>query len=508
MRFFLVCIFWLMSIAVVAAQSGASDGYVVEVPRAYVTAGYIDRYENVTPNDYSCFGEVCYVHAADSAALQQLINDNIPISYEENFTYELNSNDTEFRYQSAFNNESIGWKNAKAIVDNATISDMPVIAIVDTGYTKHVDIDANIYACYSVSSDNCTDYKGHGNQVAGIAGAITDNNLGIASSSFGKVLLMPVKAFSEYADGFYSIDAIAALGLILQKKNEGVNIVLVNMSMGAYTYSDAMYTAISALKDAGVLVVASVGNDNTNVGTTPHYPSGYNLDNIIAVTALYSDLEFMASSNYSNSKVHIAAPGSYLLSLGTGNVDVVTNIATYDNAHGWDVSGTHPVYRATGRKATVKKTVYKTDVPYGDGEYSTVALHLIMAYGSANTCVSNLGIKSYSDYYRIQKTGSFKDDKTFLTPNPAHDSTEYQLYLSSNCIFTIAQYDYISFDIANNYESSTGTSMSSAFVAGVLGVAKAISPDTDMFTLRQMLFDTADNPKNPKLATVVGRAKK
>jgi len=65
---------------------------------------------------------------------------------------------------------------------------------------------------------------------------------------------------------------------------------ITNNSWGGSEYSQALRDAIAAAGQAGQLFIAAAGNGGSDgIGddndTTPHYPSNYDLDNIIAVAA-------------------------------------------------------------------------------------------------------------------------------------------------------------------------------------------------------------------------------
>jgi hypothetical protein len=70
-----------------------------------------------------------------------------------------------------------------------------------------------------------------------------------------------------------------------------------------------------------VLVVASAGNAGQNIDVSPHYPSGYDLDNVVSVAATEQESPALRpDSNWGPRSVDVAAPGSHLLStyLGQG----------------------------------------------------------------------------------------------------------------------------------------------------------------------------------------------
>jgi len=83
------------------------------------------------------------------------------------------------------------------------------------------------------------------------------------------------------------------------------------------------YNLLKQFYNAGILIVAAVGNDNMNIDTnrgfgtsdrTRAYPAKYNLDNIIAVGALDEKGNVATFSNYGNT-VDIYMPGVNIVGL-------------------------------------------------------------------------------------------------------------------------------------------------------------------------------------------------
>src|SRR5205814_1650911 len=69
----------------------------------------------------------------------------------------------------------------------------------------------------------------------------------------------------------------------------------------------------------GVLFVAAAGNEAADNDRTPSYPSGYNLDNVVAVAATDRNDSLAGFSNYGSASVDVAAPGVDILSTAPGN---------------------------------------------------------------------------------------------------------------------------------------------------------------------------------------------
>ena len=145
--------------------------------------------------------------------------------------------------------------------------------------------------------DSATDIEGHGTFVAGIIGAAKDNRVGIAGVA-PECNFYIVKALSDMSQAVY--DCVDA----------GCQVI--NMSMGT-TYSDkALKDAIEAAEAAGVIVVASVGNEGESNPTQYNYPAAY--PSVIGVGGVDQNLNVCSFSN-KNDSVFVVAPGEKVASL-------------------------------------------------------------------------------------------------------------------------------------------------------------------------------------------------
>ena len=90
--------------------------------------------------------------------------------------------------------------------------------------------------------------------------------------------------------GGYVADEISAIQYIVDAIGRGINVKVINASFGQDTFCNSEFDAINSANTAGVLFIAAAGNGGVDeIGDkndfTPHYPSSYNLPNIIAVAA-------------------------------------------------------------------------------------------------------------------------------------------------------------------------------------------------------------------------------
>jgi subtilisin family serine protease len=221
-----------------------------------------------------------------------------------------------------------------------TGSDKVVVAVLDSGvdYT-HEDLIQNMWmrpasmAPYhdnelgtiddengfnAIDSDgDPMDENGHGTHCAGIIGAEGENNIGIAGVNW-KVKIMPLKFMN--AGGFGTTkDAIEAINYVIDRKKAGVNVRIISASWGSTQRSRALEEAIRKAYENDILFVAAAGNATVNNDRNPHYPSSYNVPNVVSVAALDRHDELAKFSNWGVKSVAIAAPGVDILSTWLGN---------------------------------------------------------------------------------------------------------------------------------------------------------------------------------------------
>lgn len=213
-----------------------------------------------------------------------------------------------------------------------TGSEDVVVGVIDTGidYT-HTDLAANMWVNEKEIPDNGIDDDGngvvddvfgynaiddsgdpmddnrHGSHCAGIIGAVGDNDEGVTGVNW-KVKLMALKFLSGSGGGQLN-DALECINYALEMKARGVNLRVLSNSWGGGGYSKALEEAIKDANEAGILFVAAAGNDNANNDRDPHYPSNYDVPNVISVAALDRNDKLASFSNFGEKTVHIAAPG-------------------------------------------------------------------------------------------------------------------------------------------------------------------------------------------------------
>jgi subtilisin family serine protease/alpha-tubulin suppressor-like RCC1 family protein len=147
----------------------------------------------------------------------------------------------------------------------------------------------------------------HGTACASIIGGIGNNGLGGAGINW-RIQLLAIRVLNTSNTTPIS-DVVAALNYLLGLKLHGINLKVVNLSLGGTSYSGSQKNAIAALGTAGVVVVAGAGNNSTDNDVTPFYPAAYDAPNIISVAASVEGDQLAGFSNYGVTSVDLAAPG-------------------------------------------------------------------------------------------------------------------------------------------------------------------------------------------------------
>ncbi|MHC4848153.1 MAG: S8 family serine peptidase, partial [Planctomycetota bacterium] len=187
-----------------------------------------------------------------------------------------------------------------------------IIAVVDTGIApNHPEFAGRLVPGWDFidGDDDPTDTtpaQSHGTMVAGIAGAATDNGIGIAGVAWGG-RLMPLRVFS--GSGTANVFGIAqAIRYAARLENSSGRLPaeraqVVNLSFAGMVRTPSEEEACAAARAAGTLPVAATGNGGTQ---RTHYPAGY--ATVLGVGATTRDGSTAAYSNH-GSWMSLVAPG-------------------------------------------------------------------------------------------------------------------------------------------------------------------------------------------------------
>lgn len=207
-----------------------------------------------------------------------------------------------------------------------------IVAVIDSGarYT-HSDLAANLWTNPGeiagngldddgngvvddvhginaiANSGDPMDDDGHGTHVAGIIGAVGNNDRGVVGVMWNARLML-CKFTDATGEGFLS-DAIQCIDYA---RRQGARIM--NASWGSTGPSLLLRAAIDRARQAGILFVTAAGNETNDNDATPDYPSAFPLDNIVSVAATTRTDELADYSNFGTATVDLAAPGSAIYS--------------------------------------------------------------------------------------------------------------------------------------------------------------------------------------------------
>lgn len=156
------------------------------------------------------------------------------------------------------------------------------------------------------------DDNGHGTHVAGILGARGNNGVGIAGVTWN-VKLVGLKFLGRNGMGSLT-DAVRAIEYGTALRRAGHKVVVSNNSWGSLSRSAALQSAIERAGEAGILFVAAAGNSRSDTAARPFYPASFPLPNVISVAAVDSRGNLSSFSNFGGQTVHVAAPGSGIVS--------------------------------------------------------------------------------------------------------------------------------------------------------------------------------------------------
>jgi serine protease len=237
--------------------------------------------------------------------------------------------------------ESTGGMNLPQAWDKSTGTGI-VVAVVDSGYLSHNDLNGNKVGGYDFVSavgtgqgqsndgngrdSDPTDASNvqHGTHVAGTIAAVTNNNLGVAGVAYG-AKYVPIRVLgqqgygstSDIADGIVWASGGSVSGVPANQYPADV----INLSLGGSGSCSSSYqSAVNTAVQNGAVVVVAAGNNNANVsGFTPA-----NCNNVIAVAANDREGNRASYSNY-GTLIDVTAPGGETATSTNGVLSTVAS---------------------------------------------------------------------------------------------------------------------------------------------------------------------------------------
>lgn len=220
----------------------------------------------------------------------------------------------QWAHKKQFANTEGAWDKIAGVDQSKT-----AVAMIDTGIDKdHEEFAGRIIGMRNVVAgkdpNNLFDQVGHGTLTAGIMGATGNNGKGGAGVAWG-VKIVAVRA-DDIAVGtlcgssFTLGDILAGLKYACDFQDPGgAKVRVINMSLGENRGGvQPLYAeAVAYARRKGILVVASTGNEGSNVVGTPANAPG-----VVAVGSTSRHLDFETVSPFSNygDRLDLVAPGA------------------------------------------------------------------------------------------------------------------------------------------------------------------------------------------------------
>lgn len=240
------------------------------------------------------------------------------------------------------------WGPLRILATNAWDVAQPTatlpVAIIDTGVDlTHPDLAARIVYqkgfSGNTSGDAQRDARGgtsidHGTHVAGIAGAIRDNGIGIAGVAHIAIMAMGCAVWDGTNTYLIGSDTVAINDAVAN----GAAVINCSFAQSA-PLTAAMNSALNNAQSNGVMVVCAAGNDSTNIVNSPSAGWAAHPWPIIVGNVQQDDTR-RPSSNFGN-RIDLGAPGTAIFSTFTTNYTTPAPGGTYGSMNGTSQASPH-----------------------------------------------------------------------------------------------------------------------------------------------------------------------
>lgn len=464
--------------------------------------------------------------AETQRTIELLAQDPMVESVEEDRMLQIAAvpNDTQYTSQWHYY-EATGGLRANTAWDNATGTGV-VVAVLDTGYRPHADLNANILPGYDMISDSfvgndgngrdnnaqdpgdwilanecggthsAQDSSWHGTHVAGTVAAVTNNGSGVAGVAYG-AKVVPVRVLgkcggytSDIADGIIWASGGTVSGVPANANPAQV----INMSLGGSGACDSTtQAAINSARSRGTVVVIASGNDNSNA-------NNFNPGNCAGVVNVASTNRSGGRAYYSNygTSIDVAAPGGAMSSsndpngiLSTYNTGTTTpGSDSYGYSQGTSMAAPHVAGVAAlilQKKPTATpdevETILKTTTRSFPATCTSCGTGIVDAAAAvaaasgedgggdggaegATSTVSNISVsRSAWKYYTLTVPAGMSN----LTVSIAGGSGDADLYVRRGSQPTTSSYDCRPYLSGNNESCSFSNPVAATYHIGIRG---------------------------------------
>lgn len=149
------------------------------------------------------------------------------------------------------------------------------------------------------------DGNGHGTHVAGIMGAVMDNQAGVAGTVGGGIRLLPIKA-TDYTGNTTASVLTASFRRAIEK---GVNVINISIGGPASKATQALVDSIRLAIEKNITIISATGNESSRFSRAVAaiaVPAAY--PEVIAIGA-HTEFDKVASYSNGGPEIDLVAPG-------------------------------------------------------------------------------------------------------------------------------------------------------------------------------------------------------
>ena len=368
---------------------------------------------------------------------------------------------------------------------------------------------------FSDEDNDPMDDESHGSNVAGIIGAVGNNGYGVVGVNWNvRVAALRMCSPNPFL-GCNQADQADAFAYAAQK---GMKVV--NGSFGGYNFGQIVADAIANAPN--VLFVFAAGNDNIDNDATPAYPCAYPSANVICVAASDQNDAKPSFSNFGDTNVDLAAPGTNVVNVWPNVVRFQDDFQANNFASRWTTGGTNN----TWARACSGPSCFMTDSPAGNYQ------HLTQSWSQNTTSFSTTDMSACRVQFLAtwnladEVTLEYSPDNIFFVGDPAlyyfdpgssnwqyivvdmgpENNNQANLWIrwflsSGNAVPTTdgiyvddvsVRCRRVSYAAGNEFANPSGTSMASPHVAGAAALAFAKIPGASVAAVKDAILEGAD----------------
>jgi thermitase len=435
--------------------------------------------KNIIPSGNLVVIKKSQLETKDSV-ISNLITNDVVEYVEPNYVYSINKTPNDPNLENLWGIKNLGQTDssgspgvigidieAEKAWDIETGSDKVIVAVIDTGIDyNHPDLKENMWTNNlelngkpNVDDDNNgfvddvygysfaeagisdpMDDHGHGSHCAGTIGGVGDDGKGIVGVAW-KTKLMAVKFLS--ASGSGSLEG--AIESIDYATKMGAHIL--SNSWGGGGFSQALKESIERSHQAGAVFVAAAGNDGESNDEYEHFPSNYEVPNVISVAAIDNKGRMANFTNWGKKTVHVAAPGVNIFSSLPNSNYASWSGTSMATPH---VSGIAALVMSHDVKLSnvdVKNRIMATVRPYGELKTKIKSKGFVSAYGALTNTIAPPDMNDPDNWqstpYQLESEHPYKSNSDQVFEVNLSNANEFALYFEK--FETEKNYDTVSF---------------------------------------------------------------